>query len=163
MHDYVVGENKRFALVWVQFSDHRMFSTTLRTFWKSLHQRYLRNLEALHVVHPSWAVRLLRLTLWPVAPDDFWDRWFAHERIEFLDSHMDMKKFKLPSDIYEYDKFLDKQAEKINEDAKTKFGGGFGSAAAEEERKKQAEQIDELQRLLKEQAYSGAGGDKKSD
>jgi len=62
------------------------------------------------VVHPSWTVRLLRLFLWPVASEEFWDIFYAHERIEFLDTVVSLNALGLPADIFEYDKFLDDES-----------------------------------------------------
>merc|ERR1712217_940138 len=107
-------------------NDHRMWPQTVRKFKASLHPYFLKQFEAMHVVHPSWGVRVLRLLLWPVAEEAFWDHFHAHERIEFLESFVDMKKFQLPSDIYEYDKWLDKQAAELSENAKSNMGG-FGN------------------------------------
>merc|ERR1712039_630783 len=133
-------------------NDHRLWPHMMRKFKASLHPLFFKHFEALHVVHPSWGVRILRLLLWPVAEDDFWDYFYAHERIEFLETYVDMKKFKLPSDIQEYDKWLDKQAAEMNEKAKSSMGTGFGGMGAgmtsPEEEKKHKEQMDELQRLL---------------
>merc|ERR1719464_1057098 len=57
MHEHVVTEDKKFAIVWVQFGDHRMWLHHITQFRKQLHPRFAKNFEALHVVHPSWTVR----------------------------------------------------------------------------------------------------------
>jgi len=169
LHDHVVTESRQFAIVWVQLNDHRLGLMDLRRLKASLHPRYLAMLEGLHIVHPSWLVRALRLLLWPIAEDELWDRWHAHERVEFLDSHVDMKKFRLPKDIYEYDKWLDKQAQEATEQANKRFGsggasgglGGFGGGAMEAEGNKAKEQMDQFKRLLEERGK--AGKDAKGD
>lgn len=122
MHDHVVVENKPFAVVWVQQNDHRIWPLDWRRFLAVLEKSYAANLEAIHVVHPSWSIRLLRLALWPIAEDAYWDRFLCHERIEFLDSQIDTRKFRLPKDIGEYDKWLDKQAAELNAQANKKNG-----------------------------------------
>lgn len=150
MHEHVVIEDKPFAVVWVQFGDHRMWARHITQFRDMLHAKYAKNFEALHVVHPSWSVRIIRLLLWPVAPDDYWDKFHSHERIEFMDSWIDLRKFKLPKDVYEHDKWLDKQALEMNEQAKNRGLGGFGAnlMQSEEEQRKQKEQMDQLKRMM---------------
>jgi len=155
LHDHVVTEQRRFAIVWVQLSDHRLGTLALRRLKASLHPGYLRRLEAVHVVHPSWAVRILRILLWPIAEDEFWDRFHSHERIEFMDSHIDMQKFRLPKDIYEYDKWLDKQAQETNQEAAKRFGGGTTGMMGGEEDGKFKEQMDAMKGLLEARGYSG--------
>lgn len=127
MHEHVVSEDKPFAIVWCQFGDHRLFFPTLSRVRNSLHPKFAKNFEALHIVHPSWGIRLLRLALWPIAPDEFWDAFHAHERVEFLDPAIvtESPDFRLlPRDVYEHDKWLDQQAKEMNEQAKQR--GGFG-------------------------------------
>lgn len=153
MHGHVVTENKPFAVVWVQFGDHRIWLPTINKFQNSLHPNYAKNLEAVHVVHPSWGVRVLRLVLWPIAPDDFWDRFHAHERVEFLETFVSLQKFTLPKDVYDYDKWLDKQALEMSEQAKDRMFGGMGGgsgAMSEEEQRKHQQQMEEFKRLLAE-------------
>eukprot|EP00421_Protoceratium_reticulatum_P067802 CAMPEP_0168425388 /NCGR_PEP_ID=MMETSP0228-20121227/35299_1 /TAXON_ID=133427 /ORGANISM="Protoceratium reticulatum, Strain CCCM 535 (=CCMP 1889)" /LENGTH=263 /DNA_ID=CAMNT_0008439381 /DNA_START=61 /DNA_END=852 /DNA_ORIENTATION=+ len=149
MHEHVVTEDKPFAIVWVQFGDHRMWSAQTTRFRNSLHPKYAKNFEALHVVHPSWTVRVLRLLLWPVAPDEFWDRFHCHERVEFLEPFIDMRKFRLPKDVYEHDKWLDKQALEMNEQAKNRgLGGMGGSMMSEDEKKKQQDQMEAVRKMM---------------
>jgi len=136
MHEWVVSQDNRFAIVWVQFGDTRMWPLSMTEFRDSLHPKYAKNFEALHVLHPSWSTRIIRLLLWPIAPDNFWDAFHSHERIEFLESHIDLRKFRLPSDIYEHDKWLDKQALELNEQAKARGLGGFGATAGLRMRKR---------------------------
>mmetsp|Transcript_44741 Transcript_44741/g.100456 ORF Transcript_44741/g.100456 Transcript_44741/m.100456 type:complete len:283 (+) Transcript_44741:54-902(+) len=156
MHEHVVIEDKPFAIVWVQFGDHRMWLHHITHFRSMLHPKFAKNFDALHVVHPSWSVRILRLLLWPVAPDDFWDKFHAHERIEFMDSSIDLRKFRLPKDVYEHDKYLDKQALEMNEQAKNRGLGGFGANMVnEDDQKKQKEQMEELRRLMEDKGYGG--------
>lgn len=164
MHDPIVTEGCNFAVIWVQLSDHRAAPWTLWRLRSSLHDRYSSQLEAVHVVHPSWSVRILRLVLWPLASDDFWDYFHCHERIEFLDYFVDLKKFRLPKDIYEYDKFLDKQAQDLHEQSKKSlrgYGGGLGGFsssvdASEDVDRQQADaQMEELRRLLQQKGYDG--------
>ncbi|CAE7425704.1 unnamed protein product, partial [Symbiodinium sp. KB8] len=59
MHRVVAEEDTRFAVVWVQLSDHRVGPWQCFRFAESLHERYAANLEAIHVVHPSWTTRIL--------------------------------------------------------------------------------------------------------
>lgn len=113
MHGHVVEQNKPFAVVWVQQNDHRMWAFSAWYLRSLLHEKYGANLDAVHVVHPSWSVRWLRLALWPFANDEFWDRFHAHERIEFLDEFVNLDKLALPQDIYQYDKFLDERAKQM--------------------------------------------------
>eukprot|EP00931_Biecheleriopsis_adriatica_P000484 TRINITY_DN100517_c0_g1_i1.p1 TRINITY_DN100517_c0_g1~~TRINITY_DN100517_c0_g1_i1.p1 ORF type:complete len:283 (-),score=70.03 TRINITY_DN100517_c0_g1_i1:65-913(-) len=161
MHDAVVLEDTPFALVWVQQNDHRVWPWSAWRLSESLHARYSKNLEAIHVVHPSWTVRVLRLLLWPLASEEFWDYFYAHERIEFLDMALDMKKFRLPKDICEYDKWLDQQAQELHKQQAAKYGGPMGSGfggmmgagAPDEERQKLEAQMEEMKRLLKEKGY----------
>jgi len=149
MHEYVVTQDNRFAVIWVQFGDTRTWAPTLMQFRDSLHTKYAKNFEALHVLHPAWSTRILRLVLWPIAPDDFWDSFHAHERIEFLDPFVDMRHFRLPSDIVEYDKWLDKQALEMSEQAKARGMGGFGATAmSEEDKKKHEEQMEQFKRAM---------------
>mmetsp|Transcript_72418 Transcript_72418/g.183265 ORF Transcript_72418/g.183265 Transcript_72418/m.183265 type:complete len:270 (-) Transcript_72418:70-879(-) len=156
LHDHVVTDAKPFAIVWVQLSNHRLGLLGLRRLRVSLHPNYLSNLEAVHVVHPSWAVRMLRVALWPIAEDDYWERFHSHERVEFLDSHIDTRKFRLPKDIYEYDKYLDKQAMEINDQANKKFGGGGSGLFGGEEDNQAKQQIDQMTKLLEERGHDKA-------
>merc|ERR1711924_558163 len=127
MHDRVVERGEMFAVVWVQMSNHRIWPVTAMMLKRQLHERYGRFLEALHVVHPSWSVRVLRLGLWPIASEEFWDQFECHERVEFLEPGINLRKLALPQDIYEYDKFLDKQAEEMSKQmASQMHGGSFG-------------------------------------
>ncbi|CAK9089545.1 unnamed protein product [Durusdinium trenchii] len=124
MHKTVIEEEQRYAVVWVQESDHRVGPWMAWRFSESLPESYAKNLEAVHVVHPSWTVRFLRLILWPLASEDFWDYFHSHERIEFLDVALDLRKFRLPKDIVEYDQWLDKQAEELHKQQAMKHSHG---------------------------------------
>jgi hypothetical protein len=110
MHDHVVQENQPYSVIWIQLNDHRVSSWSAWSFKRSLHQRYSENLRTFHVVHPSWSIRLLRLFLWPISSEEFWDHFVSHERIEFLDTFVDVESLGLPRDICEYDTFLDAEA-----------------------------------------------------
>ena len=44
----------------------------------------------------------------------------------FLDVALDMRKFRLPKDIVEYDQWLDKQAEELHKQQAMKHGQGLG-------------------------------------
>ena len=112
LHEHVVERNQRYILIWVQMNDHRFSILELVKLYRGLPQKYLDNLDALHVVHPSWSVRLLRLALWPICPVGFWDRFEAHERIEFLPEEClggSLAKLHaaLPKELIDYDKYLD--------------------------------------------------------
>jgi len=43
-----------------------------------------------------------------------------------LDVALDMRKFRLPKDIVEYDQWLDKQAEELHKQQAMKHGQGLG-------------------------------------
>lgn len=164
--DEHVASGKKFAVVWVQLNNHRLWPNDWRWLRGALDERYEANLEAIHVVHPSWGTRILRMFLWPIAEESYWDCFQAHERIEFLDSHIDTKKFKLPKDIYEYDKWLDTQAKEMSEKANKQFGSGsFGSSnmmgGSSINEDKMNEQMEHFKKLLEEQ--EGQGQDKKRD
>lgn len=171
MHDHVVKQGALFAVVWVMFSDHRVWPLSAWSFKKHLHERYARCLDAVHVVHPSWSVRLLRLALWPYASDALWDHFECHERVEFLDSYMNLKTLALPADVLEYDKFLDRQAEEATQNAGKQMNGGWGQHGvggmgstgagvdAAMGSKQYKEQMENLEKLLSEKGYGG----KKSD
>ncbi|OLP88390.1 Lysosomal aspartic protease [Symbiodinium microadriaticum] len=124
---------------------------------------YATWLEAIHVVHPSWTTRILRLVLWPLASEEFWDYFHSHERIEFLDVALDMRKFRLPKDIMEYDKWLDQQAAELHKQQAMKQGammsGSFGSMASgmDEERKKMDQQMEDMKRILEQKGYGSSG------
>lgn len=105
MHDHVVVESKPFSVAWIQMSDHQISTWSAWSLKRSLHEKYGENLQVFHVVHPSWTVRLLRLALWPIVSEDFWDHFDSHERIEFLDGVISLNE--LPKRIFEYDTFLD--------------------------------------------------------
>jgi len=151
LHEHVVTQNKRYAVVWAQLNDHRVWPLSALIFKNCLPQRYADNLDAIHVVHPSMTVRFMRLALWPVASEEFWDQFHSHERIEFLAPHVNqMKKLLLPDDLYKYDKWLDKQAEEMSRKANQQMGSGrWSSASWEAEQKQHQEQMKELQRLMK--------------
>jgi len=169
MHEHVVTEDKPFAIVWCQFGDHRLFFPTMSRVRSSLHPKFAKNFEALHVVHPSWGVRLLRLTLWPIAPDEFWDAFHAHERVEFLDTSIvtESRDFRLlPRDVYEHDKWLDQQSKELNEQAKQRGGfggmGGLSGAGGHQESEEEKKAMEELRRLL-EAKGNGSGDNSKLD
>eukprot|EP00933_Yihiella_yeosuensis_P055288 TRINITY_DN54010_c0_g1_i1.p1 TRINITY_DN54010_c0_g1~~TRINITY_DN54010_c0_g1_i1.p1 ORF type:complete len:296 (+),score=54.49 TRINITY_DN54010_c0_g1_i1:36-923(+) len=157
MHDVVAVENCPFAVIWVQMNDHQMWPWTMVHFMESLHGKYSRNLEAVHVVHPSWTFRILSLALWGLASDDFWDYYHSHERVEFLDTFIDMKTVKLPKDIHDYDKWLDQEASELNKKQAAKYGGTSlfseglptpNMGGTEEARSENEMKLEELKRLL---------------
>jgi len=158
LHDHVVTEQKRFAIVWVQLSDHRLWPWDLRRLKASLHPSYSQLLEAVHVVHPSWTVRILRILLWPIAEDALWDRFHSHERIEFMEGFISPEKFRLPKDIYEYDKWLDRQAQEMNSEAAKRFGGGTTGMFGGDEDKKIKEQMDSMKRMMEENGFGDKDG-----
>lgn len=166
MHDRVVKRDEPYAVVWIQFSSHRVWPLTAMAFKRHLHERYSSCLDAVHVVHPSWTVRFLRLALWPFASYEFWDQFECHERVEFLETFMSLNKLELPGDVYAYDKFLDKQADEMSAESAKHMNGRFGmglfgsgmDAGSDPQSVKYKEQMDDMQRLLQEQ-----GHDKKSD
>lgn len=135
MHDHVVRQNKRYTLLWMCFGDHRLWPWQVLNVYRNIHERYVTNLDAIHIVHPSWTVRSLRLIMWPLErflPEDIWERFHAHERIEFLDSEgLNTKRLDLPDDIIKYDKSLDEHAEESMRMASDMLGGsgsmGMGS------------------------------------
>lgn len=156
MHDRVVVDGKKFAIVWVQLNNHRFWPWGVRWLLEGVHPNYYKHVEGLHILHPSWGVRFLRLALWPIAEDAFWDRFHAHERIEFLETAIDMKVFRLPKDLYAYDENLDKQAKEMQAEAAKKFGtGGFGGPGmgAPEQDPKMQEQMDSYQKLLEQRGF----------
>jgi len=167
MHDHVVKRDEPYAVVWIQLSSHRVWPLTAMAFKRHLHERYSSCLDAVHVVHPSWIVRLLRLALWPVASYEFWDKFECHERVEFLDSFMSLSKLELPDDIYAHDKFLDKQADEMSAETAKHMNGRFGmgmygsgtEAARDPENMKYKEQMESIERLLGEKQ----GHSKKAD
>jgi len=124
MNEHVVDQGLPYALVWVQLSDHRIWSFSALWFQRSLHAAFSSNLDAVHVVHPSWGVRWLRLALWPLVAEEMWDHFYSHERIEFLESYVNLDKLNLPGDLYEYDKFLDEYAKLQCEEAQVHLGRG---------------------------------------
>merc|ERR1711865_899117 len=154
-----------FAVVWLQFSGHRVWPFSALTLKNHhLHEKYGRFLDAVHVVHPSWSVRLLRLALWPFAGDEFWDQFQCHERVEFLDSSVNLKKLALPADVIAYDKFLDVEAEEMSKNAHktmSKHWGGYNPMMQEDSQsssQQYKEQMDDIQNVLSQKGYS-----KKSD
>jgi len=167
MDEVVVGKATKFAVVWVQLSDHRVWPWEAYRFSESLHERYSEHLEAIHVIHPSWTTRFLRLALWPLASEEFWDYFYSHERIEFLDTYVDFKKFRLPKDIHDYDKWLDQQASELNKQQAARTGGAFGggmmgyggmggmAGQTDAERQKLETQMEEMKRLLREKGFDG--------
>lgn len=170
MHEHVVKHEQRFAVVWVQFSAHRVWPFSALTLKNHhLHEKYGRFLDAVHVVHPSWTVRLLRLALWPIASDEFWDIFQCHERVEFLDTYMSLKKLALPDDIAVFDKWLDTQAEEITKNAAKQMDGRWGSqwvkndgfeAMTSPDSEKFKEQMENIQGLMRQEQQ---GRDKKDD
>lgn len=161
LHDHVVVKDQRYAIVWCMFSDHRVGPFAALSFRAHLQEQYRKNLDAVHVVHPSWTIRIIRLVLWPIAEDEFWNQFESHERIEFMDSHTNLKKLALPRDIYDYDKFLDTQADEMTQQAAKQMqgggrftpGAGMMPNADDPESKKCREQMENLQKLLQEKGY----------
>jgi hypothetical protein len=163
MHEHVVDGGELFAVAWMQFSDHRIWPFSALVFKKHLHPKYARCLDAVHVVHPSWTVRILRLVLWPFASDEFWDQFQSHERVEFLEPIVSLKALQLPKDIYKYDEYLDKKAEEMSKEAAKQMGqhsGGLGSSLikgsdqdTQAESKKYKQQMQDIKKLLEEKGY----------
>eukprot|EP00928_Gymnodinium_smaydae_P025116 TRINITY_DN20112_c0_g1_i2.p1 TRINITY_DN20112_c0_g1~~TRINITY_DN20112_c0_g1_i2.p1 ORF type:complete len:294 (+),score=61.22 TRINITY_DN20112_c0_g1_i2:39-884(+) len=123
MHDHVVEQRRPFALVWILAGDHRLWTCSAFRLRRTLHDAYTEKIVEFHMVHPSWAVRLIQLALWPVVSESFWDRVFCHERIEFLSSHVSIPRLQLPADIVEFDKFLDKEQQLMTEQGAMLSGG----------------------------------------
>jgi len=162
MHDHVVKEVKPFAIVWTQFSDHRLWPCSMWRVKDWLHPSYSRNLDAVHMVHPSWTIRAMSLFLWPVAEDEFWNYCHVHERIEFLAEFIDLTVFRLPKDLYSYDKFLDKQAQENVDQTQQRMGTmGMGMMGAgiptnpqtEQEKEAHAQKLEELKAHLSRKGY----------
>lgn len=162
MHDHVVERGELFAVVWAQFSDQRVWPWGSLAFKRHLHPKYSRYLDSVHVVHPSWTVRVLRLCLWPFASDEFWDLFQCHERVEFLEPDISLRKLALPKDIYDYDKFLDTQADEMSKNAAKQMNGrgGFGGSMFsgldkqnENDSEKFKEQMENVQKLMEEKGY----------
>lgn len=156
MHDHVVTQDKEYAVVWLQYSTHRIGPLAAWNFKRSLPERYALNLEAVHVVHPSWGIRFMRLFLWPFAQEVFWDVFQSHERIEFLDTSIkSVKNLELSRHLYEYDRFLDKQAEEMAREANKQMGHQFAQSEEgdpnDADTKTYQDQIAEIQRLIKAQ------------
>jgi len=126
MNNHVVDEDKKFAIVWIQTGDPRVQAWSAWQFRRSLHDKYFSNLEAIHVVHPSWSLRCIQLFTWLLSRSEAWECFYNHERIEFLDAHMDLKKLGLPTDVYEYDQVLDKEADLMSEQAALQMGSYVG-------------------------------------
>mmetsp|Transcript_2814 Transcript_2814/g.4656 ORF Transcript_2814/g.4656 Transcript_2814/m.4656 type:complete len:246 (+) Transcript_2814:31-768(+) len=122
LHKHVVEQEKPFRVLWAMGSDHRLYSWDLILLRRSLHPQYLKSMSEFHVLHPSWAVRVLRLLLWPVAEDAYWDIFHCHERIEFMDKQIDTKRLRLPQIMYDYDKYLDEAAKEASDEAAKKMG-----------------------------------------
>jgi len=155
LHDPVVSKHIKYAIVWAQYSEHRAWPRLAYRFKTMLPAPYRDRIEAVHVVHPSWTVRILRLLLWPVASEEFWDYFYSHERVEFLDTVVDIKALKLPDDLHRYDKFLDTQAQEMSEQARRQMGHhGYGMDVGIDAKKEQG-QLAELERLLRERNSAG--------
>lgn len=117
MHEHVVTEDQRFAIVWVQLSEQRVWPLSAMQLKASLHEMYTKNLEVMHVVHPSWTLRFLELALLPFAENAFWEKFQVHERLEFLEDYVDLKALELPREFYEFDRYLDREAELLQRQA----------------------------------------------
>merc|ERR1712232_1077421 len=117
MHPRVVESGEKYSVVWVQAGDHRLSFWAARKVRRSLPDQYSGNLAGVHVVHPSWSYRVMELALWPFVDESFWDSFYCHERVEFLEQHMRVKELDLPADVIEYDQYLDKEAQYMSEQA----------------------------------------------
>eukprot|EP00929_Paragymnodinium_shiwhaense_P071143 TRINITY_DN36147_c0_g1_i1.p1 TRINITY_DN36147_c0_g1~~TRINITY_DN36147_c0_g1_i1.p1 ORF type:complete len:292 (+),score=51.45 TRINITY_DN36147_c0_g1_i1:83-877(+) len=155
MHEAVVVNEEQYAVVWAQGSDHRLWPWQAWRFKQSLPDAYRDGLEAVYVVHPSWTVRGLRLALWPFASEEFWDYFECEERLEFLESRIDLKAVKLPQDLYEYDKILDEQADSLSKQAASQMGvtQGMFTEANDASSKQFKQQIEEMERILREKGF----------
>mmetsp|Transcript_104477 Transcript_104477/g.294447 ORF Transcript_104477/g.294447 Transcript_104477/m.294447 type:complete len:255 (+) Transcript_104477:58-822(+) len=114
MHEPVVVQGQPFMVVWAQMNEHRLWPWSFWRFRTLLDEAYAEHFEAIHVVHPSWTVRIAALLVWPIADEMFWNYFDQHERIEFLYSYVD-KGFKLPDDLHRYDRYLDEKAREAME------------------------------------------------
>mmetsp|Transcript_59592 Transcript_59592/g.141794 ORF Transcript_59592/g.141794 Transcript_59592/m.141794 type:complete len:262 (-) Transcript_59592:51-836(-) len=122
LHEHAVVQDKPFRVLWAMGNDHRIWPWDIAVLCKVLHPALRHNMQELHVLHPSWAVRVVRVLLWPIAEEDYWNIFQCHERVEFLDRIMDLKKLRLPKGMLEYDKFLDEMAREASEEAAKKMG-----------------------------------------
>lgn len=155
LHSHVVSSNKSYSIILFQFNTQRMWTWSMISLKRQLHPRYVQNLKSLHVVHPSWSLRMLGLVLWPVAEDELWDWFVQHERVEFLHNIVDLKNFALPGDIYKYDKFLDEEARSQKPPTHSGFGGSggmfgsFDTSALNAQREELDKQMSKLDKLTK--------------
>eukprot|EP00927_Polykrikos_kofoidii_P055217 TRINITY_DN494_c0_g1_i1.p1 TRINITY_DN494_c0_g1~~TRINITY_DN494_c0_g1_i1.p1 ORF type:complete len:387 (+),score=66.77 TRINITY_DN494_c0_g1_i1:105-1163(+) len=122
LHEKVVTSGKTYAVVWVMCTDPRIGLWGARRLKQTVLPKYGELLDSIHVVHPTWPIRILRLVLWPLVSEEFWDHFLCHERVEFLSSDFDIEKLRLLEDVCEYDKVLDREAEQIAEQTRQQLG-----------------------------------------
>jgi hypothetical protein len=114
MHEHVVKQDKAFAVVWLQLNELRLSPLKMWQMKHRFHAMYAKNLEVMHIVHPSWTIRCLELAsfcdFWPFA-ENCMEKVHVHERIEFLARHIDLQALALHAEFFDHDEFLEMQNE----------------------------------------------------
>lgn len=129
LHEHVVKQDKRFVLVWVQLNDLGMWPHSAWKLKNSLHGMYAKNVDAVHVVHPSWTTRVVELALCASSTpslERIGEKLYCHERLRFLEKYFSLKALGLPSDMYDHDDLLDIKAEMARRQAEIALEHGFG-------------------------------------
>ena len=113
MHDIVALQDQHYSIVWVtdQLGPQRLGFFWLRHVYKMVPDAYHRNMRSLAVVHPTLKVRFSLFLLSYMLARSFWDKLYYADRVEFLDDLMDVDSLELPSEVFEYDRFLDQEME----------------------------------------------------
>jgi len=128
MHDPVVVGNRPYSAVWVC---NNLEASQLGYFWfrrtyKMVPHEYHKNMRSLAIVHPGLGVRLTLLLLSYMLKASFWEKLVYADRIEFLDEVVEPKALELPNELYEYDRFLDREAAQMAEQHLSGAGMGGG-------------------------------------
>jgi hypothetical protein len=92
---------------------------------RSLPEDVRERLEEVHFVHPGWLARFLGMGLWQLSflpsqrANDLYDRYFLHERTEFLtDTTKDVSSLRLPREVTKHDELLDVQARENDDETR---------------------------------------------
>ncbi|KAL1530071.1 hypothetical protein AB1Y20_000993 [Prymnesium parvum] len=111
MHDVVVRQGREYTVLWVcnNLLDSRLSFAWFRRTYRMLPQAYHKQLCYVCVVHPDIQTRLILFLLSYFVKNQFWEKLFYADRIEFLDERLkDDTIASIPEEYKQYDRDLDK-------------------------------------------------------
>ena len=113
LHEHVALHDKPYTVVWIsdQLGQGRLNFFWFRRIYKMVPPEFHHNMRSLAIVHPTLTVRFTLFCLSYLLQRSFWDKLYYADRVEFLDELMDVDALELPSEVLEFDRFLDHDME----------------------------------------------------